>query len=146
MKFSDLFSTYSRLAQLFPQSEELKILEQAKPLLSSKNSEVRDLMVVITINCLDLLYFWMYLPRAKTVMMNMFDNLLPEEKIIFRQAQHLLSQERYIAGLFVDGILGHNFNRPLSFYLTTHRTYLSQITALLPEEPTIETDENRHGA
>ena len=143
MKFSDLFSTYSRLAQLFPESEELKILEHPAALLNNKNSEVRDLMVVIIINCLDLLYFWMYLPRAKIVMMDMFDNLMPEEKIIFRQAQQLLSQERYIAGLFVDGILGHNFNRPLSFYLTTHRTYLSQITALLPEDPYGQTAENQ---
>jgi hypothetical protein len=143
MTFSHLFTTYSRLAQLFPENEELKILERPAALLHSKNSEVRDLMVVITINCLDLLYFWMYLPRAKTVMMDMFDDLLPEEKTIFCQAQQLLSQERYIAGLFVDGILGQNFNRPLSFYLTTQRPYLSQITALLPEEASSQTVENQ---
>ena len=135
MKFSGLFSTYARLAQLFPENEELKILKTPATLLSSRNAEVRDLMVMITINSLDLLYFWMYLPRAKAVMVDMFDRLMPEEKIIFKQAQKLLTQERYVSRLFIDGMLGEKFSRPLSFYLTTYKPYLSQIMALPCGDP-----------
>ena len=62
-KFSDLFDTYSRLELLFPETEELKILEKPKLLFSSRNSEAKDLSVMIIINSLDLFYFWMYLPR-----------------------------------------------------------------------------------
>ncbi len=125
--FSDLFDTYARLELLFPETESLNILEKPEKLLNSRNSEVRDLSVMIIISALDLFYFWMYLPRAKTVMLDMVSSLTPEEKIIFRQSQRLLGQEQYISRLFVDGILGRNFSRPLSFYLTAHGHYLKAV-------------------
>ncbi|WP_457551759.1 hypothetical protein [Desulfobacula sp.] len=127
MKFSDLFETYSRLEVLFPEIEELKILEQPEPLLKSRNSEVKDHVTMIIINSLDLFYFWMYLPRARIKMLDMASRLTPEEKIIFVQSQKMLEHEQYISRLFVDGILGRNFSRPLSFYLTSYRSYLSAI-------------------
>jgi hypothetical protein len=126
-KFSDLFDTYSRLELLFPETEELKILEKPKALFTNKNSEVRDLAIMIIINSLDLFYFWMYLPRARIKMLDMVSRLTPEEKIIFFQSQKILEHEQYISRLFVDGILGRNFSRPLSFYLTNHKNYLSAI-------------------
>ena len=126
-KFSDLFTTYSKLALLFPETEELNVLENPKELFNSRNSEIRDLAIMIIINSLDLFYFWMYLPRAKTVMLDMVARLTPEEKIIFMQSQKILEHEQHISRLFVDGILGRNFPRPLSFYLTTYKNYLSSI-------------------
>ena len=60
-------------------------------------------------------------------MLDMVDRLTPEEKTIFLQSQKLLEQEQFISRLFVDGILGKNFSRPLSFYLTTYKSYLSAI-------------------
>ncbi|MBU4132171.1 MAG: hypothetical protein KKF12_15260 [Proteobacteria bacterium] len=126
-KFSDLFETYSRLELLFPETEELKILEKPNLLFCSRNSEVTDLTVMIIINSLDLFYFWMYLPRARMTMLDMVSRLTPEEKAIFLQSQKMLEHEQYISRLFVDGILGRNFSRPLSFYLTTYKTYLTAI-------------------
>lgn len=126
-KFSDLFDTYSKLELLFPEIEELKILEKSEALFNSRNSEVKDLARMIIINSLDLFYFWMYLPRARTVMIDMVSRLTPEEKIIFLQSQKILEHEQYISRLFVDGILGRNFSRPLSFYLTTYKNYLYAI-------------------
>ena len=126
-KFSDLFATYSRLELHFPETKELKILENPKALFNNRNSEVKDLAVMVIINSLDLFYFWMYLPRARIKMLDMVSRLTPEEKTIFFQAQKILAHEQYISRLFVDGILGRNFSRPLSFYLTTYETYLSAI-------------------
>jgi len=126
-KFSDLFETYVRLELLFPETEELKILEKPEALFTSRNFEVKDLAIMIIINSLDLFYFWMYLPRARIQMLNMVSRLTPEEKVIFFQSQEILKQEQYISRLFVDGILGRNFSRPLSFYLTTYKKYLSAI-------------------
>ena len=126
-KFSDLFETYTKLALLFPEKEELQILEKPEKLFNSKNSEVRDLSTMIIINALDLFHFWMYLPRARMVMLDMVSRLSPEEKIILVQSQKILKQEQYISRLFVDGILGRNFSRPLSFYLSTYNSYLSAI-------------------
>jgi len=129
-KFSDLFETYTRLELLFPETEELKILEKPEILFTSRNFEVRDLAVMIIINSLDLFYFWMYLPRARMTMLDMVSRLTPEEKIIFFQSQKILEQEQHISRLFVDGILGRNFSRPLSFYLTTYQNYLSSISKI----------------
>ncbi len=126
-KFSDLFESYTKLELLFPEKEELKILEKPEKLFASKNSEVRDLAVMIIINSLDLFYFWMYLPRARMTILDMVSRLTPEERTIFVQSQKILEQEQHISRLFVDGILGRNFSRPLSFYLTTYRSYLSGI-------------------
>ncbi len=129
-KFSDLFETYTRLELLFPDTEELKILENPKILFNSRNSEVKDLAVVIIINSLDLFYFWMYLPRARMTMLDMVARLTPEEKTIFFQSQKMLEQEQFISRLFVDGIIGRNFSRPLSFYLTTYPHYLNAVNRM----------------
>jgi hypothetical protein len=126
-KISDLFETYTKLALLFPEKEELTILEKPEKLFESKNSEVRDLTVMIIISALDLFYFWMYLPRARIVMLDMVARLSAEEKIIFVQSQKILKQEQHISRLFVDGILGRNFPGPLSFYLSTYNNYLNAI-------------------
>jgi phage terminase large subunit-like protein len=126
-KFSDLFETYAKLELLFPETEELRILENPEKLFTSRNFEVRDLSVMIIINSLDLFYFWMYLPRARMTILDMVSRLTPEERTIFMQSQKILAQEQHISRLFVDGILGRNFSRPLSFYLTTYQSYLSAI-------------------
>ncbi len=126
-KIQDLYDIYSRLVMLFPDTEELTILEKSDRLLEDKNSEVRDLATLIMINALDLFYFWMYLPRAQTVMMDMISEMTPEEKVIFFQSQNMLRHEHHISRLFVDGVLGRNFSRPLSFYLTSYPYYLKSI-------------------
>jgi hypothetical protein len=126
-KISELFDIYSKLIMLFPETEELNILENSGMLLDNKNSEVRDLAMLIIINALDLFYFWMYLPRAQSSLIRVVSDMTPEEKVIFFQAQNMLRHEHHISRLFVDGVLGGNFSRPLSFYLTLYRSYLKSI-------------------
>jgi len=137
-KISELFDIYSKLIMLFPETEELNILENSTMLLDNKNSEVRDLATLIIINALDLFYFWMYLPRAQSSLIHVVSEMTPEEKAIFFQAQNMLRHEHYISRLFVDGILGGNFSRPLSFYLTAYPAYLNSIekvkTSILHEK------------
>ncbi len=137
-KISEFFDIYSKLIMLFPETEDLTILENSDLLLNNKNSEVRDLATLIIINALDLFYFWMYLPRAQSSLINEVLIMTPEEKEIFFQAQNMLRHEHYISRLFVDGILGKNFSRPLSFYLTLYPAYLNGIdkvkSSILPEK------------
>lgn len=137
-KISELFDIYSKLIMLFPETEELKILENSDMLLDNKNSKVRDLATLTIINALDLFYFWMYLPRAQSSLIRVVSEMTPEEKVIFFQAQNMLRHEHHICRLFVDGILGGNFSRPLSFYLIAYRSYLKSIekvrTSILREK------------
>ena len=129
-KFNELFDSYSRLELLFPDTSELTILEDPEKLINSTNSEVRDLVTVLIINSLDMLYFWMYQPRARITAREMVARFTPEEKRIFMLAQTILKQEQHISRLFVDGILGRNFSKPLSFYLIGYQEYLEAIKHL----------------
>jgi len=130
-KFDELFNSYSRLELLFPDTCELTILAKPEKLFNSMNSEVRDLTTVLIINSLDMLYFWMYQPRARITAREMVARLTPEEKQIFILAQNILKQEQHISRLFVDGILGRNFSRPLSFYLIGYKEYLAAMEKLV---------------
>ncbi len=134
-KFSDLFDTYAKLEMLFPETKELKILEKPEALFAGRNAEAKDLAVMVIIHSLDLFYFWMYLPRGRMTIVEMVSQLTPEEKTIFFQAQKMLAYEQFISRLFVDGILGRHFSRPLSFYLTTYQKYLRSIEKIhLPRQ------------
>ncbi|MBF0228129.1 MAG: hypothetical protein HQK63_00820 [Desulfamplus sp.] len=126
-KFFELFDSYSKLELLFPDDAELALLEEPEKLLKSTNAEVRDLITVMIINALDMLYFWMYQPRARITLKEMMGHFTPEEKQIFLLSQKLLEQEQHISRLFVDGILGRNFSKPLSFYLMRYEEYLKDI-------------------
>jgi hypothetical protein len=136
-KFTDLFDTYAKLEMLFPETEELKILKKPEMLFTSRNAEVRDLAIMIIIHSLDLFYFWMYQPRARITILDKVYRFTPEERTIFFQSQHILVHEQHISQLFVDGILGRHFSRPLSFYLTTYPKYLASLEkeSHVPIEP-----------
>jgi hypothetical protein len=126
-KFTVLFDTYAKLEMLFPETEELKILEKPETLFASRNAEVRDLAVMIIIHSLDLFYFWMYQPRARMTILDKVSRLTPEERTIFFQSQQILVHEQHVSRLLVDGILGRHFSRPLSFYLTAYPRYLASL-------------------
>jgi hypothetical protein len=123
-KFTEILDAYSRLELLFPDVDELALLESPEKLLNGANAEVRDLMAVLIINSLDMLYFWMYQPRARTTLRDMMDRFTPEERKIILLSQKLLEHEQHVSRMFVDGVLGRKFSRPLSFYLMRYEEYL----------------------
>jgi hypothetical protein len=45
-----------------------------------------------------------------------------------------LQRHREISQLFIDGILGSNFPRPLSFYLSRYEQYLEEVKRLIFDE------------
>jgi hypothetical protein len=112
---------------LFPESEVLDLLERPRELLHSGDEESRRLIQVLIINALDLLYFWMYQPRARTAFGNFVRALSAEERHVFIQAQSVLKMEREISQMFIDGILGQYFSKPLAFYLDRSGEYLKNI-------------------
>ena len=126
-KFTEILDTYSRLELLFPDVDELSLLEEPEKLLNSSNAEVRDLMAVLIINALDMLYFWMYQPRARITLREMMGRCTPEERKIILLSQELLEHEHHVSRMFVDGVLGRKFSRPLSFYLMRYEEYLHDL-------------------
>jgi hypothetical protein len=53
-----------------------------------------------------------------------------EERRALVSSQYVLQETREISRLFVDGILGRNFSRALSFYLDRSEQYLDNIKRL----------------
>ena len=130
-KLSELFDVYARLELLFPEAAEFSLLAEPEKLIQDPNAEVRDLMVLLIIHALDLLYFWMYQPRARTTLHEMMERFSPEERTVFLLTQRVLKREQMVSRLLVDGILGRKFSKPLSFYLTRYEEYLTSLDKMM---------------
>jgi len=126
-KLCQLFDTYARLELLFPETDVLEMLESPKKFMQTINAEAQDLERIIIINALDLLYFWMYQPRSRSVLKARIRNMSEEERQIFVRSQCILQREREISQLFLDGIIGRNFSKGLAFYLDRYREYLEAL-------------------
>jgi len=129
-KLNQLFDTFQQLELLFPQEDVLGLLESPKQFMLTISYEHRGLESITIVNALDLLYFWMYQPRARTVLAGFLREMSVEERKVFLLSQYVLLREREISQLFLDGLVGKNFARALSFYLDTSREYLDDIQAL----------------
>jgi hypothetical protein len=133
-KLCQLFDIYARLELLFPETDVLSMLESPKKFMQTINAEAQDLERIIIINALDLLYFWMYQPRSRSVLKARIQGMSEEERQIFIRSQCTLQREREISQLFLDGIIGRNFSKGLAFYLDRYREYLAALRQIaLPD-------------
>lgn len=59
-----MFSVFARLDVLFPEEDVLDMLQSPKNLIAAIGEDAQDLKKVFIVNALDLMYIWMYKPRA----------------------------------------------------------------------------------
>ncbi len=130
-KFRELLDIYAQLELLYPDVESYKILGCTTDLNRRSNAEARDLEKIIMIHAMDMLYFWMYQPRSRVAFPQFMRTLSEDERYILVSSQFTLQRHREISQMFIDGILGNNFPRPLSFYLSRYEEYLEQIKHLV---------------
>ncbi len=129
-KFQQMFNCYVKLELLFPEEDALSQLLKPKKLLEQLDKEHAELKKAIIINALDFMYFWLYKPRSQEVCKKSLAKMSKEERLIFGYFQLVLTQEQEVSRLFVEGMLGRHFGRPLAFYLAEHRTYLKDVLPL----------------
>ncbi len=137
-KLQQLFACFARLEVLLPEKDVLELLQQPRDLLNSRVAEVAKLEKAILIHSLDLMYFWMYQPRARTMLARILRGMTADERAFLANSQLVLAREREVSMLIVDGILGRDFARPLSFYLSLYREYLAdtaRVTGVALEIP-----------
>jgi hypothetical protein len=127
---SQLFDTYGRLEALLPELNVWETLETIGKERFESNADARDLEKLIVIGSLDLLYFWMYQPRARTALKYLFETLSEEELRILVGCQAILKRQRAISQMFIDGVVGINFSKGLSFYLQSAPGYLKVMDML----------------
>ncbi len=129
-KISQLFAVFSRLDLQFPEEDVLEMLQSPKMMMQTLNYEAREQERFIIVNALDLMYFWMYQPRARKALGIILQKMSQEEWLIFYRSQLVLNRNREISQVFVDGLVGKNFSKALSFYLDRSEQYLIDMEKL----------------
>ncbi len=129
-RLGQFFNVYARLEMRFPEDDVYDLLDKPKQWFESSGQSSKDLIRILIINALDLLYFWMYQPRARTAFRNLLAGMPPDERCVLIRAQKILHMEREISQMFIDGIAGRNFSKPLAFYLGQSKTYLDAVEQL----------------
>lgn len=129
-KLSQMFSAYARLDVLFPEEDVLDLLQSPKILIAAIREEADDLKKVFIVNALDLMYIWMYQPRARKALQQIAVTMSTEEWLIFYRSQLILKRQREISQVFVDGVVGRNFAKALAFYLDRSDAYLMDLAEI----------------
>lgn len=129
-KISQLFGVFSQLDLMFPEEDVLDILQSPKITIQTLNYQARELEKYIVVNALDLMYFWMYQPRARKALSLRMPRMSEEEWLIFYRSQLVLKRQKEISQVFVDGLVGKNFAKALAFYLDRSEEYLEDIRRL----------------
>lgn len=129
-KLKQLFASYAQLELLFPEKDALAMLANPEELLANIRQSGSDLDKELIIHALDMMHFWLYQPRSQDVLRDAVHDMSYEERIILLRLQLVLSRERDVAQLFVNGLVGRNFARPLAFYLDEHSEYMQALARL----------------
>ena len=135
-KLRELFELISKLELLLPE-EDLPELMKARDMLPGLSELKRNnLMRLFYVNALDIMYIWMRQPQAVTAMRIIMSRLSPEERLQFVKSQEILRREKSISKMFLAGLAGKHFTRPLAFYLAYYRDYLRELQQFDPVRST----------
>jgi hypothetical protein len=126
-KLSDLMDIYAQIELLFPETNTIELIEHPQKFQEKANAEAQDMEKIICIHALDALYFWMYQPRARSAINNLMNSISEEERHIWVTSQFTLSRQKEISQMFINGVLGPDFARALSFYLSRYPEYLEEM-------------------
>lgn len=129
-KIANIFACYTRLELLLPQEEALILLARQSGLKGHGGSRGHELEKAFVINALDLMYFWYYQPRAQEAFKKILLNMPVADKNVLMRSQLVLTREREISQMLVDGLLGRNFSSALAFFLDKHKAYVRLMTQL----------------
>ncbi|WP_207261335.1 hypothetical protein [Desulfovibrio sp. Huiquan2017] len=132
-KLHQVFEIYSRLEIAFPTRDMLGMLNRPAEFIDfSRESNFNHVPEVIA-NALDMLYIMAYKPRAHEALRQALEAMSEDEVAVFLASQQVLREEQSVSMLFVNGLVGRNFAKGLSFYLTRYSAYLDEIGKMAAE-------------
>jgi len=127
VKLRQVFDAYARMELAMPTVDVAELLAAPERLVQELSGEGRELLSMVIVNALDLLYFWMYQPRARQALKKALAGLTREERRAFLLSQLVLQREREISQMFLDGLVGKYFGPALAFYLHRYPRYLEDL-------------------
>lgn len=130
-KIAQLFDVHGQLEVRFPDSEVTELIAARSPLLARDDPGLKREQRQLILNALDLLYFWMYQPRARLALRQLLSAYSADERRILLGTQRILEREREITQMFLDQLVGKKFSRALACYLEKWPTYLRELEAMV---------------
>ncbi|MDD5090680.1 MAG: hypothetical protein PHQ23_07155, partial [Candidatus Wallbacteria bacterium] len=127
-KLTQVYDVYGLLEAMFPEQDVLDLLDQPKELFRELHEKNPELLRYIVMASLDLLYFWMYQPRARKVLVRKMEHMSADEKKFLLQSQQVLKRKRVISEMLLNGLVGKRFERALAFYLSHADRYLQNLS------------------
>ena len=129
-KLTQLFDTFSRLELLYPEVDVLEMLGSPQKFLTGRHLQTIEMERIMIVNSIDLLYFWMYQPRAHMVLKIFFAPCPRKSGRFWSGPKPVLQREKDISQMFVDGLVGRKFSKALAFYLNRSEEYLRALEHL----------------
>ena len=129
-KIRQVFDLFTRLEILFPTRNMLDVLRSPSEFIELSRANGSDHVPAVMANALDLLYIRAYKPRAGDALRRAMERMTADERAVFVASQQILREEKEVATLFVNGLVGRNFSKALSFYLLRYRNYLDELESL----------------
>lgn len=132
IKLRELFALVSKLELLLPEADLPELMRSRDVLPGISELKRNNLMKLFYVNALDIMYIWMRQPQAVTAMRRIMSRLSAEERLQFVKSQNILKRKKSISRMFLDGLVGKQFTRPLAFYLAFHSEYLKELREFDP--------------
>jgi hypothetical protein len=129
-KLNQLFETFSCLELQCPEVDLLEVLKSPKQFLCLISTQGKELETLLCVHALDFLHFWMYQPRSRSMLRLLMRNMSADERRIFVGSQKILLRKREISQIFLDGLVGKHFSKPLAFYLDSSGEYLESLSRM----------------
>ncbi len=126
-KFTQIYKSLTRQELLFPSKDLETMLQDPAEYWRMLYGKDRAAARQIITHLLDMMYMWYYQPRAREVFWRKMCALPQEERRIVIGMHALLSLEREISTLILEGLLKKDFARALAFYLQNNRTYVKEL-------------------
>lgn len=129
-KIRQVFELFTLLEIRFPTRNMLDALRSPAEFIMLSRGNGSDDVQAVMANALDLLYIRAYKPRAGDALRQAMERMTVDERAVFVASQQILREEKEVATLFVNGLVGRNFSKALSFYLIRYRNYLEELEHL----------------
>ncbi len=133
-KIDQMYRSFVKMELLMPKKDVLQLSKDPKKLAKLVKIEDPDLLHTAIYDALDLLYFWYYQPHARTVFKHFVRRMAEDERLILLRFQHVLEREKLICNLFLNGALGKDFKKAMTFYMSHFDQYLLALEKMVKKQ------------
>ncbi|MBB5142435.1 hypothetical protein [Desulfovibrio intestinalis] len=126
-KFAQIFKNLAKQELLFPHRNLTKMLQSPHEFWSQLGKKDALVARQALEHMLDMMYMWYFKPRARQAFWQRINAIPAEEKQGILALHSLLRLEHEITTQLLQGLLGKDFSRALTFYLQKHHEYLQEL-------------------